>query len=251
MNSTPSKLRPPTKVIANPFSKAQKNETASSQDSVPKKRKLEASPPKTKPIVRQATTKPKTAITKSTISTAKTVQLGVKENVDGNLIKKKRPAWDTKGRLEDMEAAADLLKKKVAGSEEVFSTLQSQLTFSEQRVIDLENFRKRLENQVHDKESENNVISKDLAALRNELSSKDQLHQEEITRLKKKYEIEIEDLTSNRDSLKRQKENLENELQLKCKENMELKSSLSTQSTAMITAESEKAAMKSVIQVCN
>ena len=46
---------------------------------------------------------------------------------------RKRPAWDTRGRLEDMESLTEILKQKILDSSDGVQTLQQKLEFSEQR----------------------------------------------------------------------------------------------------------------------
>lgn len=62
-----------------------------------------------------------------------------KSTADSAVVKKKRAAWDTKGRLQDMEDLAGQLKDKVHSSEQHVSQIQTQLQSSEVRGLPIFN----------------------------------------------------------------------------------------------------------------
>ncbi|KAK3103476.1 hypothetical protein FSP39_019513 [Pinctada imbricata] len=114
---------------------------------------------------------------------------------------KKRPAWDLKGRLEDMEAK---LRQQTYQS----SSQNALIEEFEGRIAHLETQKAQLSGAVQQKEELAASTSREVQDLRSQLrqieDSKDHMRRE--------LERKISELEFNRDSLQRQKESLEGEL---------------------------------------
>lgn len=67
--------------------------------------------------------------------------------------------------------------------------------------------------------------------------------------MKRNYDSQIDGLSTECESYKRSNRSLKSDLEVLTNENLRLKSTLSMQSTSLLTVESEKAALKSHIEV--
>ncbi|KAJ3031084.1 kinesin-like nuclear fusion protein, partial [Rhizophlyctis rosea] len=162
--------------------------------------------------------------------------------------KKKRPAWDLKGRLQDLEEGKQETDAKFQDSQNQVSTLSTQLEMSQQRIDELAEFRRSLESKVQVKEKENSQISQELTDLQNQLRTAHQTHQTELHNLKSQHKHEVERLSDTVDDLKRKKETLEMEVKISKEECFELRSQISKQSAAGLVIETELRGVKSKLE---
>ncbi|KAJ3089684.1 hypothetical protein HK102_005762 [Quaeritorhiza haematococci] len=216
-----------------------------------------ASGPKRTGTVTSRLTKPTVAsmnrVGKATSSTAKTATKAVEKDDDegsssGVPKKKKRPAWDVKGRLQDLEELHGATESRLADSNKVMTEMTSQLTESQKTIQELLLFRRSLETKVEMKEKENTHISTELSEMQTKLTSTVQRYTMEIQSLKTTHSIEINEAKMQFDALQRNFENLSNELQLSRQENAQLRSTISNHSTAMISLESDLRANKLMLE---
>ncbi|XP_025086603.1 carboxy-terminal kinesin 2-like isoform X2 [Pomacea canaliculata] len=143
---------------------------------------------------------------------------------------KKRPAWDLKGRLQDMES---VLSQREASA----SSLQSQLESYNQRIAHLEQQKEQLSGDVARRDELSQVVSRENAELQRQLRD----CQEEMATACRKLQREIEDLTFSKSCLERQYATLEGELNVARTEVSRLKLSIAqlTSSQALVNAELE------------
>lgn len=135
---------------------------------------------------------------------------------------KKRPAWDYKGRLEDMEG---LMAKSKSFMENMTKTIGD----NQDRIGFLESLNKQLEGTVQVKHQQTEEASAKIQDLQIKLTSAE----EEVRSLQLKHEFEIEVEKNAKKSLQREKDGLENDLHISKQEIIALKSTV-----AKMTADS-------------
>lgn len=160
--------------------------------------------------------KPPTTVNKSANSKVSTA-----ESLKGP-IGKKRPAWDYKGRLEDMEKFLLKSNSCMEGMTKTIGNNQDRITF-------LESLNKQLEGTVQVK----NQQTQEAAAKIEDLQIKINNAEEEVRSLQLKHEFELEVEKRAKKNLQQEKDSLENELNISKQEVMALKSTV-----AKMTADS-------------
>ncbi|KAF9574155.1 kinesin-like nuclear fusion protein [Mortierella alpina] len=163
--------------------------------------------------------------------------------------KKKRPAWDTKGRLADMEELTTALHDQLQTSTTSMTDLTSKLESSESKIAELETFRKTLEGKVAIKETENKDI---LQKMQFSIAKQ---HSDEIQSLRSQHTEEMEQLKRTQTRLKQETEELQTrlhtakaQLQTQIQENTSLRSTISTQSSTCLALEGDNRALKLKIE---
>ncbi|KAH9525270.1 hypothetical protein Btru_000903 [Bulinus truncatus] len=141
---------------------------------------------------------------------------------------KKRPAWDLKGRVQDME----LFIKQHAKDN---TSLQTQLTENMRRIAHLESTNQKLNGDIQEKEQASKNAGMSIQELRNKLSCLDQEYRDH----RQKLLNQIEDLEFQKSTLEKHKCKLEGDLAAALKEVANLKLSISeiTSSQATLRAE--------------
>ncbi|KAF9918915.1 kinesin-like nuclear fusion protein [Linnemannia zychae] len=165
--------------------------------------------------------------------------------------KKKRPAWDTKGRLEDMEELTAILNAHLQTSNMNMEELTSKLESSESKIAQLESFRQNLESKVAVKENENRTILQKMQHAEQDLQSTTRQHEEEIRSLQMQHSIHMDQLKMTQTRLKQETEQLESKLRSKnsqlesqIQENTSLRSTISAQASNCLALESDNRALK-------
>ncbi|KAJ1965838.1 kinesin-like nuclear fusion protein [Dimargaris xerosporica] len=166
-------------------------------------------------------------------------------------IRKKRPAWDTKGRLEDMEEFVGQLHHKLASSTSEIGTMQSELERSQLQIQELEEFRRGLQTTVQVKEKENTQINHQLTELQEALSKSQTTHAQELSMLRSQHAQEVSELRANVANLKRDLKGMtadldatQDRLRTQRQENGQLRDTISQQSAAHLALESNCQALK-------
>jgi len=160
--------------------------------------------------------KPPTSVNKSANSKVSTA-----ESLKGP-IGKKRPAWDYKGRLEDMEKFLLKSNSCMEGMTKTIGNNQDRITF-------LESLNKQLEGTVQVK----NQQTQEAAAKIEDLQIKINNAEEEVRSLQLKHEFELEVEQRAKKNLQQENDSFENELNISKQEVMALKSTV-----AKMTADS-------------
>ncbi|KAG0295881.1 hypothetical protein BGZ98_001195 [Dissophora globulifera] len=170
--------------------------------------------------------------------------------------KKKRPAWDTKGRLEDMEELTGTLHQLLHTSATNMTDLTSKLESSESKISELETFRMSLESKVAVKESENKDILQKMKHVEQDLQMTARQHEEEIRLLRSQHSMEMDQIRMTQARLQQETEMLESKLRTtntqldhQMQENTSLRSTISTQSSNCLALESDIRALKMKIEV--
>ncbi|KAG0249684.1 kinesin-like nuclear fusion protein [Mortierella polycephala] len=165
--------------------------------------------------------------------------------------KKKRPAWDTKGRLEDMEELMNSLLQLLQTSSADTNDLTNKLEFSESK----KSARHRLENKAVFKETENKTLLQKMQHVEQDLHMIARKHADEVRSLKSQHSLAMEQLGAMQSRLKQETETLEtklrttnNQLEHQSQENSSLRSTISTQSANCLALESDNQALKKKIE---
>ncbi|CAO3567804.1 unnamed protein product [Mortierella alpina] len=177
------------------------------------------------------------------------------QRVPALIAKKKRPAWDTKGRLADMEELTTALHDQLQTSTTSMTDLTSKLESSESKITELEAFRKTLEGKVAIKETENKDILQKMQFVEQDLQSIAKQHSDEIQSLRSQHTEEMEQLRRTQASLKQETDELQTrlqstktQLQTQMQENTSLRSTISTQSSTCLALEGDNRALKLQIE---
>ncbi|BFZ10060.1 hypothetical protein BsWGS_13099 [Bradybaena similaris] len=141
---------------------------------------------------------------------------------------KKRPAWDLKGRIQDMEAHIQRQAKDN-------TCLQDEFSKYNERIGHLEQLNKQLSGNVVEKELASESAMKEIDNLKNMLRRTEQ----ELSAKKKKFQQEINDLEFQKSTLERQKLTLEGELTASVKEVSMLKMSIAELTASQATLQSD------------
>ncbi|KAM3584523.1 kinesin-like nuclear fusion protein [Umbelopsis sp. WA50703] len=173
----------------------------------------------------------------------------IANNTNGLPKLKKRPAWDTKGRLTDMEQLLPMLQSKVKSSDETVNSMKDLL--EQEHITELEAFRQNLQLKVENKETENQEAMRQVSTLKDELLMTERKHNVELENLRSRHKRELDDLDTSNQSLQRQKRSLEQELEDTMNrlsdqktENSKLRTTISENSAAVLTMESNTRNLK-------
>ncbi|KAI9137113.1 P-loop containing nucleoside triphosphate hydrolase protein [Paraphysoderma sedebokerense] len=161
---------------------------------------------------------------------------------------KKRPAWDTKGRLQDMEEFAGYLKNQFESAQGNMDEMNSKLSESNSKIYELEEFRRSLEDRVQIKEQENGMMSMELQNIKNDLENAKKRHDDEIQLLNSKHSIETQQLQIDVENLTRQNEKLNSDLIAANQDNAQLKNTISVQSASVVQLEAQFRALQLKIE---
>jgi kinesin family protein C1 len=192
-------LRPPTKITTSLPLKSNTLKVAaksSSKENVPIKRKVVED----------------TAMSKK-------VKVGEKSEAP----KKKRAAWDVKGRLQDLEAFHQKTEERLSSSNTIIDKLQIELNSSKNTINELQEFKFKLENDVQERTKENSNIGQELETLKVELKNLNIQHEKEISDLTREKEITIKEILQEKEELMIKKSSLERDLANFVAQNDELK----------------------------
>ncbi|KAJ1957425.1 kinesin-like nuclear fusion protein [Dispira parvispora] len=165
--------------------------------------------------------------------------------------KKKRPAWDTKGRLEDMEEHVGALTRQLQENNDNLGQMYDKLGNSQDKIRELELFRQSLTNKVEVKEQENSQINHQLSEMRQTLEVTQRRHDEELQLVRSKHAQEIAEAKADYANLQRESKALADELAqtqetltLRNRENSQLKNTISQQSASHLALESDCLALR-------
>ncbi|KAJ3358982.1 hypothetical protein GGF32_009847 [Allomyces javanicus] len=153
--------------------------------------------------------------------------------------KTKRAAWDTKGRLEDLELTFKTVQDTMAGYKETAANLADTLKESNKRIRELESFKTSLESTVDAKTQENHGMANELAQLRHELALAQDRHQQQLQRALAAHQAEVMQLKLDRDDLDRRNALLKHELDHANENVVNLRSALSTSTVASTSLEAK------------
>ncbi|TPX40703.1 hypothetical protein SeLEV6574_g06469 [Synchytrium endobioticum] len=153
--------------------------------------------------------------------------------------KKKRPAWDLKGRLQDLEDEHVASKQEKEESKKALAEVTEKLDESNKRMHELVEFRYTLENKVQVKERENSDMAREISDLKYECQSLKIKHEDELSSLRSRHNREMEDLRASLASTQRNLESTQGDLKVSQQENLQLRATVSSQSAAALSIDSE------------
>jgi kinesin family protein C1 len=171
--------------------------------------------PATRPGVRAAAKVPATAsktVTKTTVA-SKVTTVKAKVSAKPAPAAAKRPAWDTKGRLADMEEWAKQLANELKQSKQNFDEVREQLQHNNEQVAHLEQFKQDLKKSVVASTKESHSEEQDIVAeLKKLVSDKEEQLQKEKEHLLKVTAEEKDILQKRINLIAEEKELLEGKL---------------------------------------
>jgi DNA repair exonuclease SbcCD ATPase subunit len=155
---------------------------------------------------------------------------------------------ESKAKIKELEEIVEKLTQELAEHSKHQSDLKGQLSESEQRVMNLDNFRKNLESRVNNKEQENSRFEEEIKKLENQI----QLEREEASNYSNRIK---NDLNEKLQHLQVAKVQVEHELK-NCRSSLNsvedeltvLKGTLNRQSSTVLDLESQIAALKAKLQ---
>lgn len=150
---------------------------------------------------------------------------------------KKRPAWDLKGRLEDMET---LLSRQYNNRESLVNQMETQ----NKRILSLESVNNQLTGTVSMKENIVSQASEEIEILKRKVREEE----DKCDQIQRKLQREISDLTFLKETLSRQHENLQSDLNAKRVEVDGLKSSVAQLTSAQAGMSAELDATKLLLE---
>ncbi|RUS29667.1 hypothetical protein BC938DRAFT_480392 [Jimgerdemannia flammicorona] len=165
--------------------------------------------------------------------------------------RKKRAAWDTKGRLEDMEEAYAFLQNKAKSSDETVTTMRQMMEMEKKKIEELETFRSKLETKVETKETETREAQRQISDLQHQFAIVKINHADEIGAIRSQHARETQELEMAKESLqregqalKRELEDTQQQLQGQKTENAQLRTTISQQSVDFLSLESDNRGLK-------
>ncbi|KAG0201229.1 kinesin-like nuclear fusion protein [Mortierella sp. GBA30] len=169
--------------------------------------------------------------------------------------KKKRPIWDLKGRLQDMEEltkAMQLLQDKYTIK---LGAMTSKLDSYAAQVSELESGVQDLENETANKDAEKMEILRKTRSIERERLIIEGKHVEEIRALELQQSVEknqvqdtLSKLQREQDTVRLELERISAHLEQQSQENATLQSTISTQSSSCLAFESDNRALKLSIE---
>ena len=152
--------------------------------------------------------------------------------------KGKRPAWDLKGRLEDMEKMFEMTNKRIVDLETEKQTLQSDVETKKEVVVqsseEIKNLRSNIEKSDHE-----------LETARKTFQEKENQLREQISQLKR----ELDEEQFSKSSLERKLKGLEDEIASRLTEIAGLKKSVAELSSSRAGIEAELASNTFIYQL--
>ncbi|KAF8932358.1 kinesin-like nuclear fusion protein [Haplosporangium gracile] len=169
--------------------------------------------------------------------------------------KKKRAAWDTKGRLQDMEeltgALHGMLNKSTGNITEITQTLE----INANKIEELESFRLGLESKVVGKEIENNDMLQKMSTVEQEIFMLNRKHLDNMKALRSQQAMEVDQEKSTEARLQQERDMEEsnlrianNHLEQQIQESANLRTTISTQSSNCLAFETDNRALKLKIE---
>ncbi|KAF9130195.1 hypothetical protein BGW39_003377 [Mortierella sp. 14UC] len=165
--------------------------------------------------------------------------------------KKKRAAWDTKGRLQDMEELTGALYQMLNKSTGNITEMTQSLVSNSNKISELESFRQGLESKVVGKEIENNDILQKMSTVEQEIFMLNRKHLDDTKTLKSKHTREVEVQLSTQASLQREHDAVEtrllhatNHLEQETRESANLRTTISNQSSTCIAFETDNRGLR-------
>ncbi|KAF9182596.1 kinesin-like nuclear fusion protein [Haplosporangium sp. Z 767] len=165
--------------------------------------------------------------------------------------KKKRAAWDTKGRLQDMEELTSSLNQMLSKSTNNMNSISTKLESNTAKYSELELVCHDLESTVTAKETEHEDLLRKLASAEEELEIIARKHAEEIRSLQSQFLAETDQATLIKKKLQQEQDTVQSklhqassELEQQIQESATLRSTISTQSSNCLAFESDNRALR-------
>ncbi|CAO3568935.1 unnamed protein product [Mortierella alpina] len=169
--------------------------------------------------------------------------------------KKKRAAWDVKGRLQDMEELTNAMRQLQDKYTVKLSGMTTKLDAYTAQISELESAQQDLENAASDKDTERMEIIRKKKTIDRELNIVEGKHAEEIRSLQSKQAVEKKQVQSvlarlqqEQDTVRLELQRTSSQLEQQQQECTTLRSTISTQSSTCLAFESDNRALKLSIE---
>eukprot|EP01137_Pigoraptor_chileana_P025670 Opistho-2@7375 len=189
----------------------------------------------------------RTGVSATQKPTARKMDGAAAANAAADALRKKRAAWDYKGRLEDMEGMTEELKEEIRNSQGTVAQLTNQVVFSHEKMEMLERLRLQLESTVLVKERESTEVSTELSRMKARITDMESDHASTTALMRSRHAAEIEGLTMTHNALQRRYDESTEELRLAREEIMGLKSTISRMSTDAVAVESQLRSVRAAL----
>ncbi|KAF9967368.1 Kinesin-like protein kifc1 [Mortierella alpina] len=169
--------------------------------------------------------------------------------------KKKRAAWDVKGRLQDMEELTNAMRQLQDKYTVKLSGMTTKLDAYTAQILELESAQQDLENAATDKDTERMEIIRKKKTIDRELNIVEGKHAEEIRSLQSKQAVEkkqvqsvLAKLQQEQDTVRLELQQTSSQLEQQQQECTTLRSTILTQSSICLAFESDNRALKLSIE---
>ncbi|KAJ3242938.1 kinesin-like nuclear fusion protein [Chytriomyces hyalinus] len=160
-------------------------------------------------------------------------------NSDGPPAKRKRAAWDVKGRLEDMEEYSKDTAAKLGDSQRLINGLTDKLNEGQEKINQLVDFKQSLESQFQMKQVENGEMAGKLRNLEAELENTRQKHCIELSSIKAHHAQEMSAANARESSLQSTLNETKERLSSLKSESIIFQSTISSHSSTIVSLESQ------------
>ncbi|KAF9988119.1 kinesin-like nuclear fusion protein [Mortierella antarctica] len=169
--------------------------------------------------------------------------------------RKKRAAWDVKGRLQDMEELTNAMRQLQDKYTVKLGGMTNKLDAYTAQISELESAQQDLENAASDKDTERMEIIRKKKNIDRELNIVEGRHAEEIRSLQSKQAVEKNQIRSvlaklqhEQDTVRLELQQTSSQLEQQQQESTTLRSAISTQSSTCLAFESDNRALKLSIE---
>ncbi|KAI8834352.1 testis kinesin-like protein KIFC1 [Chytriomyces cf. hyalinus JEL632] len=176
---------------------------------------------------------------KQTVPLSTAVGTNPGANAEGPPAKRKRAAWDVKGRLEDMEQHSKDTVTKLDDSQRLIDGLTDKLNEGQEQINQLVDFKQSLESQFQMKQVENGEMAGKLRNIEDELENTRQKHSIELSSVKAQYTKELSEASTRESSLQSTLNETQARYSSLQSESRILQSTISSHSSTIVSLESQ------------
>lgn len=155
---------------------------------------------------------------------------------------------ESKIKIKELEELVEKLTQELAEHSKHQNDLKGQLSESEQRVMNLDNFRKNLESRVNNKEQENSRYEEEIKKLEKQIQNEREEASNYSNRIKTELYEKLKNLQDAKDQIEHDLKNCRSSLNSVEDELTALKGTLNRQSATVLDLESQIAALKAKLQ---
>ncbi|KAF9104153.1 kinesin-like nuclear fusion protein [Mortierella sp. GBA35] len=209
----------------------------------------------TQQLSSRATTQQPSPATSASSNTSSSIAPATNASVPVIPMKKKRPAWDTKGRLQDMEELTALLQEQILAQNSNMEDLAPELESGARKIAELQSNIRNLEREKATLDAETTASSQKVEQALRDKEALERRSEEELLVMKQRHLIRMEqermktvqmqqDIERVKEELRSRKSELERQMQ----ENDGLRSVAASQLSSYHGLEAENSTLKAGLQ---